>query len=107
MIVSTVTPRTWLARRRASSRGLGMQAVARTQLRAVEGVGNGHSPRSIGFRQPGSLVFGHQSVNHLVQFSADDTLQFVKGQVDAMVGHPPLRKIVGAYPLGSVPRSHL
>ena len=53
--------------------------------------------------KPLRLVFGHKSLDHLVESLAGYHLvQLVEGEVDAVVGHASLREIVGPDPLGAV-----
>ena len=48
-------------------------------------------------------MLGHQRVRHLVEGGAGHhVLQPVEGQVDAVVGEPTLREVVGADALGAV-----
>src|SRR5262245_61431337 len=50
------------------------------------------------------LVVGDERVDQLVERGAVQHLvKLVHGEVDAMVGHPPLRKVVGADTLRAVP----
>src|SRR5215468_9152853 len=54
-------------------------------------------------RQQFRLVLGHQRVDDLAQRLAFDHLrQLVKREIDAVVAHAPLRKIIGADALGTV-----
>ena len=49
------------------------------------------------------LMFGHQRRHQFFQRRAlDDLVELVEGEVDAVVGHPPLREIIGADALGAV-----
>src|SRR5262249_49968095 len=49
------------------------------------------------------LMLGHQRVDDLAQrFAGHDLRQLVEREIDAVVGHAGLRKIVGADPLGAV-----
>src|SRR5438094_1248251 len=53
-----------------------------------------------------SAVGGAERVDHFVEGLAGQHLvELVEGQVDAVVGHPSLREIVGADPLGAVARA--
>src|SRR5690606_39603358 len=46
--------------------------------------------------QTACLIFRNQGVDELVQgLAAQDLLQLVEGEVDAVVGNPTLREIVG------------
>src|SRR5688572_2006292 len=53
-------------------------------------------------RQLLGLVLGSERRDQLVNLTIHDLVDLVEGEVDAMVGHPPLREIVGADALGAV-----
>src|SRR5262249_12032985 len=54
-------------------------------------------------RQQFGLVLGHERVDDLAERLALDHLrQFIEREIDAVVGHSPLREIVGADALGTV-----
>ena len=53
------------------------------------------------------LVVGDQRVDHLVELAHHHAVELVERQVDAVVGQPPLRKIVGADALRAVARADL
>src|SRR5580693_5412550 len=54
------------------------------------------------------LTLGGQRVDDLVQpLPFHDAFERIKGQVDAMVGHPPLREVIGANALRAVARPNL
>src|SRR3954471_2916958 len=72
------------------------RAVARTSASVVAsafGAGIGKQPR---------LVIGDQRVDDLVELAEHHPVELVERQVDAMVGHPPLREIIGTDALGAV-----
>lgn len=47
-------------------------------------------------RQSGCLVLGEDRVDDLVKrFPGHDLVYLVKGQIDPMIGNPPLRKVIG------------
>ena len=52
-------------------------------------------------------MVGDQRVDDLVEIALHHPVELVERQVDAVVGHPPLRKIVGADALGAVARPDL
>src|SRR5476651_1515249 len=61
--------------------------------------------RCLGRKERG-LMLGHQRINDLVErFALDDLRQFVEREVDAVIAHAPLRKIVGADALGAIART--
>mgnify|MGYP003343703471 CR=1 FL=1 len=47
-----------------------------------------------------------QGVNHITQIALHDGHQFVKGEVDAVIGQAALREVVGADAVAAVARSH-
>src|SRR3954469_22969971 len=55
--------------------------------------------------QPLRFILGGQSADQLVQLAFEDLGEAVEGEVDAVVGHPPLREIIGTDALGAVARS--
>src|SRR5947209_8656620 len=58
-------------------------------------------------RQAVRLVLGHQGINDFGQIIAGkNTVQFVQREIDAVIAHAALRKIISANALGSVARSH-
>src|SRR5476651_476338 len=63
--------------------------------------------RCLGRKQSG-LMLGHQCIDDLVErFALDDLRQFVEREVDAVIAHAPLRKIVGADAFGTIARADL
>src|SRR3546814_6594998 len=54
--------------------------------------------------QPLRLILGDQRVDQLVHLPLDDLGQAVERQVDPVVGHAPLREIIGADAFGAVAR---
>jgi hypothetical protein len=48
------------------------------------------------------LVFTDERFDHLVQLTRHHLVELVEGEVDAVIGDPPLGKIVGADTLGAV-----
>src|SRR5690606_2487157 len=44
----------------------------------------------------------HERIDDLVEVAFHDLIELVEGQVDPVVGHPPLREVVRADPLGAV-----
>ena len=42
-----------------------------------------------------------------VKFTHKDRIQFIKGQIDSMIGHPALRKVICPDPLASITRADL
>ena len=78
--------------------------VADGRLRVQVGAGD---EDAVALRE-GALVGGDQGIDHIVELlAAEDPLELVQGQVDAMVGHPALRKVISANALGAVARAHL
>src|SRR5574344_2725452 len=57
------------------------------------------------FQQLG-LAGGLQSVQHLAQVALHDVEQLVEREVDAVVGQPPLWKVVGADAVAAVAAAH-
>src|SRR3546814_8654857 len=55
-------------------------------------------------RQSLRLILGDQRVDQLVHLPLDDLGQAVERQVDPVVGHAPLREIIGADAFGAVAR---
>src|SRR6266853_4970203 len=51
------------------------------------------------------LVLGEQRLRQLRKIAVHDVVDLVEGETDAVVGDPPLRKIVGADALGTVTRA--
>ncbi len=72
-----------------------------------------------GFRGQSALRFRHQRIqveqglfpdqrfNDRVETPVQHLAQLVEGQIDAVIGDPPLREIVGADPLGTVATADL
>src|SRR6266851_193424 len=59
-------------------------------------------------RELGGAVGGGQGVDDLVErLARHDLVDLVERQADAMVGHPALREVVGADPLGAVAAANL
>src|SRR5689334_20193481 len=48
------------------------------------------------------LILARQSVGQLEKVPVDDCVDLVERQIDAVVGHPALRKVVGANALAAV-----
>jgi len=48
-----------------------------------------------------------QGLGEIIEISLHDAIEFVQGEVNPMVGDPVLRKIIGSYPLGTIPASNL
>src|SRR5271165_3644195 len=58
--------------------------------------------------QQRSLMLGYQRIDDLAQRLALDNLRkLIEGEIDAVVAHAPLRKIVGADALGTITRPYL
>src|SRR5688572_2447202 len=53
------------------------------------------------------LVFLLQRPEELVELSIHDLRQPVEGEIDAMVGHTALGKVIGADPLGAIAAADL
>src|ERR1700733_10390627 len=50
---------------------------------------------------------GDKRLRDLFELSLHDSIKFVECKIDAMIGDPVLRKIVGADSLGAIAASHL
>src|SRR5262249_59414504 len=88
-------------RGRSSRRWVGHAATRRASVGAASG------GRAL-CRQQFRLVLGHERVDDLAQRLAFDHLrQLVKREIDAVVAHAPLRKIISADALGAVARADL
>src|SRR4051812_24163537 len=83
----------------ASSRGVSLSPASRAAA-AVKA-----SRTFIEARQPLGLVLGDQRADQLVQLALQYLGQPVERKIDPVVGHPPLREIVGADALRSVARA--
>ena len=66
---------------------------------------NALTSADVEFAQLFRLVFGAQGLDHLVQVALEDVIQPVKGQVDTVIRHAVLGKIVRANPLAAIPRT--
>src|SRR4029453_13335947 len=116
-------PSAWPRRIRASSSGVSSAAAAKERASAVRadamvapavsatsGISSrasivARSGRTCFRGQEFGLVLGHERVDDLAQrLALDDLRQLVEGEVDAVVAHAPLRKIVGADALGAIAR---
>src|SRR5438552_1839694 len=53
------------------------------------------------------LMIGDERVDHLVEFAHHHSLELIKGEVDAVIGDPSLREIVGADAFRPVARADL
>mmetsp|Transcript_23803 Transcript_23803/g.42889 ORF Transcript_23803/g.42889 Transcript_23803/m.42889 type:complete len:276 (+) Transcript_23803:2041-2868(+) len=58
-------------------------------------------------RHHAGLRIGGQRIDHIVQVALHDLIQLIKGQVDPVIRHAALRKIIGPDPLGPIPRPYL
>ena len=58
-------------------------------------------------RQLACLIVRDQSIDHFVDFTFDHPVELVERQVDPVVGHPPLREVIGSDPLGPIARADL
>ena len=47
-------------------------------------------------------MFRNQGINHFIQRTLHHLVQFIQGQVDAVIGDAPLGKIIGADPFRAV-----
>jgi len=54
-----------------------------------------------------ALVVSCQALDQFVEVSLQDVVQLVERQSDAMVGYPPLGKIIGSNPAAAITGSHL
>src|SRR5581483_1939891 len=58
--------------------------------------------------EPGRLILGDQRIDQFVErLAGQHAVDLVQGEVDAVVGDPALREIVGADALGAVARADL
>src|ERR1700731_3115708 len=57
-------------------------------------------------RQQLGLMLADQRMNQLVQIAIHNMVELVERQVDTVIGHPALREVVGADPLGAIARTH-
>src|SRR5690606_30297199 len=57
--------------------------------------------------QASGLILGDQRVEQRGQVAFQNLRQAVQGQADAVIGHAPLREVVGANALGPVARADL
>ena len=46
-----------------------------------------------------------ERLDHRIQSTFHDLTQFVDGEIDTVIGDPPLRIIVGADTFGAIPRA--
>src|SRR5690606_17517571 len=101
------TSRIWASSRRASSAAPGTPAAARRL--APWRSASAPVMRLDPFRssQARGLIVGGQRIDDLAQITLNDAVQRIKGQANAMIGHPPLRKAIGADAFGTVARSDL
>ena len=51
------------------------------------------------------LVLVHQRVYHLSKIALHDVIEFIQGQIDAVIGKPALGIVIGADALGAIPAS--
>src|SRR5579864_5081534 len=58
-------------------------------------------------RQLFGLMFLIEGAHQLVEIAVHHVIELVQGEIDAMVGHAALRKIVGAYALGAIAGPYL
>src|SRR6202044_1567828 len=96
----------------ASSRGESLRpSSARAPLRNISAIvlcGVKSRARLLNLlRQLFGLVFLVQRTNQLVEIAVHDIVQLVEREIDAMVGHAALRKVIGANALGTIARTHL
>ena len=47
-------------------------------------------------------MFGHQRVGNLGHIAVHNEIDFVQGEIDAVIGDAALRKIIGADALGTI-----
>src|SRR4051812_3415768 len=92
-------PSAWAMRISASRRGVSLIAAIRRAAAASA------SRTFIEAREALGLVLGGQGADQLVEIAFEDFGKAMQSQVDAMIGDPPLRKIIGADPLGAIARS--
>ena len=48
-----------------------------------------------------------QGVNHCANVAVNETIEIIAGQIDAMIGYPSLRKIIGADTFAAVAAAYL
>src|SRR3984957_17040983 len=58
-------------------------------------------------RQLFGLMFLIERTHQFIEIAVHHVIELVQGEIDAMVRHAPLRKIVSAYALGAIAGSHL
>src|ERR1700704_3073830 len=97
-------PRTVRSRISASGRGRpdsrsspSMVVSARTVVTLSPLLGNGS--------ELFGLMLGEQRLCKLREVAVHDVVDLIEREPDAMIGHPPLREIVGADALGAVARA--
>src|SRR5690606_35100831 len=97
--------RTWRwADSPAAMRGMTAQRTRASLFggqRPASATGNDSIPQR---RQLVGLEFLAQRLDDLVHRPGHDFRQGIQGQVDAVIGHPALREVVGADALGAVAR---
>src|SRR5579859_3006489 len=105
MIRVAVRPVAWLSSSRASRAGASMPAAASRDeaARMSAPISLPVMAFSLDLGEFRRLVLGDQRLDHLVErLAGHDLLDLVEGQVDAVIRHAPLRKIIGADPLRPV-----
>src|SRR3569833_2847857 len=100
----TGPPRSWSSRPSARSRALRRRPAVRPYARRWSGDRPARALAQLVLEraQARGLVLGDQRIDHVVQrLALHDLGQVVERQVDAVVGHPALRVVVGADALGT------
>src|SRR4051812_24983596 len=96
-------PPRWPRRSRSPRRGAGGRRAHRPRQCAAL------ARSSSGFfgelRELLGLLLGGERVDDLVELTFHDAVDLVEREVDAVVGDPALREVIGANPLGAVARA--
>ena len=67
------------------------------RLAAADSDNLGRAHSGLACRQLGCLMFGDERINHIIQrLTRDDLIKLVKREIDTMIRHAPLRKIISA-----------
>jgi hypothetical protein len=51
-------------------------------------------------------MFSDKGFEHLIHFPYHKLVKLVECEIDAVIGHAPLRKVIGADALRAIPSSH-
>ena len=62
---------------------------------------------SFEFRQLRGLVFGNQRIDQIIEIALDDTVQFMKRQIDPVIGNPALWEVISPNAFGTIAGTYL